>query len=104
MYAMTGKLVAQSGKRAELVEILKQASDLVGMIPQCFLYLVNVDLANETHIWIYELWDDKESHDASLSNEQVRALISKAKPLLAAAPDGAELLAVGGHGVDFNQS
>jgi quinol monooxygenase YgiN len=98
---MTGKLVAQNGKRSELVYILKQASQLVGQIPQCRLYLVNVDLSNETHIWIYELCDDKQSHDASLSNDTIRTLISKAKPLLAAAPDGAELQVVGGHGIDI---
>jgi len=100
MYAMTGKLVAQNGRRIELLEILKQASILIGEIPQCQLYVVNEDLANETHVWVYELWDDAHSHDASLSNEKIRALISRAKPLLAAAPDGAELRAVCGHGID----
>ncbi len=98
MYAMTGKLVAQNGKRAELVEILKQAAVLVGKIPQCRLYIVNEDLSNETHVHVYELWDDKQAHDASLSDEQIRSLIMRARPLLAAAPDGAELRAVGGHG------
>lgn len=99
MYAMTGRLLAQKGRRSELIDILKQAAHLVGEIPQCRLYVVNEDLSNETHVWIYELWDDKESHDASLGNEQVRALIADARPLLACAPDGAELRAVGGHGV-----
>lgn len=99
MYAMTGKLVAQKGRRADLVEILKLAADLVGEIPQCQLYIVNEDLSNETHVWIYELWDDKESHDASLGDNQVRALITNARPLLACAPDGAELRVVGGYGV-----
>ncbi len=101
MYAMTGKLVAQSGKRDELVEILKQASKLVGEIPECHLYIVNEDLSNETHAWVYELWADKQAHDASLSHENIHELISKARPLLAAAPDGAELNVVAGHGVDI---
>lgn len=101
MYAMTGKLVAQNGRRVELVEILKQASILVGEIPQCQLYVVNEDLANETHVWVYELWDDAYSHDTSLGNEKIRALVSRAKSLLAAAPDGAELRVVCGHGIDI---
>ena len=101
MYAMTGRLVAQNGKRTELIQILKQAAVLVSEIPQCQLYVVNEDIANETHVWVYELWNDRESHDASLRNETVRTLITTAKPLLAAAPDGAELRAVGGHGIDF---
>jgi quinol monooxygenase YgiN len=98
MYAMTGKLVAQNGKRATLVEILKQAAALVGQIPQCRLYVVNEDVSNETHVWVYELWEDKQSHDSSLSDERIRSLITQAMPLLAAAPEGAELKAVGGHG------
>ena len=98
MYAMTGKLVAHKGRRTDLVEILKQAADLVGEIPQCHLYIVNEDLSNETHVWVYELWDDKESHDASLGDDQIRALIANARPLLASAPDGAELRVVGGYG------
>jgi quinol monooxygenase YgiN len=101
MYAMTGKLVAQNGKRAELVDILKQAAMIVGEIPQRHLYLVNEDLANETHVWVYELWGNKEAHDASLGNEQVRSLIANARPLLACAPDGAELRMVGGYGVNI---
>jgi hypothetical protein len=53
MYAMTGKLVAQNGKRAELVEILKQAAKLVGEIPECRLYLVNEDSTHDVNVWVY---------------------------------------------------
>ena len=81
MYAMIGKLVAQKDRRADLVDILKQAANLVGEIPQCHLYVVNEDLSNETHVWVYELWDDIEAHDASLGDDQVRALITNARPL-----------------------
>ncbi len=101
MYAMTGRLVAQHGKRAELVGLLKQAAELVGKISQCRLYIVNEDCSNDTHVYVYELWADKAAHDDSLKNEQVRELIMQARPLLAAAPDGAELNVVGGHGLDF---
>lgn len=99
MYAMTGKLIAQNGKRDELVAILKQAADLVGKLPDCRLYVVCEDLSNETHVWVFETWSDKQTHDASLSDEKVRSLIANARPLLAAAPDGAELRIVGAHGV-----
>ncbi len=102
MFAMTGKLVAQNAKRAELIEILKQAAILVGEIPQCHLYAVHEDFSNDAHVWVYELWDNKQAHDDSLNNEQIRALIMQARPLLAAAPDGAELSVVGGYGVDIH--
>jgi len=56
-------------------------------------------LANDTHVWVFEVWDDQAAHDASLADERVRALIAQARPLLAAAPDGAELEIVGGQGI-----
>lgn len=99
MYAMTGRLVAQLGRRGELVHILKAAADLVGELPSCRMYVVCEDLANDTHVWVFEAWDDKAAHDASLTDGRVRALISHARPLLAAAPDGAELEIAGGHGI-----
>jgi quinol monooxygenase YgiN len=99
MYAMTGKLIARNGKRDDLIAILKQAAVLVGKLPECHLYVVCEDLANDTHVWVFETWRDKQAHDDSLGDETVRALISNARPLLAAAPDGAELRVMGGHGI-----
>jgi quinol monooxygenase YgiN len=102
MYAMTGKLAAQSGKRAELVEILLRASNIAAQLRGCHAYIVNEDVADETCIWVFEMWDDKDAHDASLKDEQVRSLIAEANPLMSGAPNGAELRVVGGHGI--NQS
>lgn len=91
MYAMTGNLVAQSGRRDELVDILKRTASLVGQLPACHMYIVSEDLANETIVWVFEMWDDKDSHDASLTDERVRNLIAEAMPLMDGAPSGAEL-------------
>jgi len=91
MYAMTGNLVAQSGRRDELVDILKRAASLVGQLPACHMYIVSEDLANETIVWVFEMWDDKDSHDASLTDARVRNLIAEAMPLMVGAPSGAEL-------------
>ncbi|MBI5965426.1 MAG: antibiotic biosynthesis monooxygenase [Chloroflexi bacterium] len=99
MYAMTGKLTTQTGKRNELIDILKRAANLVGQLPACRLYIVSEDIANENHVWIFEMWDDKEAHDSSLKDERVRALISEAMPLMDGAPDGVELRVAGGHGI-----
>ncbi len=100
MYGLYGKLTAQAGKRAEFVEIMTRAAALVGKFPGCHLYIVNEDLADETAIWIYEMWDDEEAHDASLKDEQVRALISEATLLMNGKPEGAKLRVVGGRGVN----
>ena len=100
MYAMTGKLAAQTGKRGKLVEILLSASEVVAQLPGCRAYIVNEDVADETCIWVFEMWDDKEAHDSSLKNERVRSLIAEAMPLMGGAPSGAELRVAGGHGIN----
>jgi quinol monooxygenase YgiN len=99
MYAMTGKLTALIGKRDALVEILLRASNIVSQFAECRAYVVNEDIADETCVWVFEIWDDKESHDMSLKNEQVRSLIADAMPLMNGAPIGAELKVMGGHGI-----
>lgn len=99
MYAMTGKLMAQAGKRGALVDILLRASSVVAQMQGCRAYIVNEDVVDDTYVWIFEMWDDKEAHDASLKDERVRSLIAEAMPLMGGAPDGAELRVVGGHGI-----
>ena len=99
MYAMCGKLIAKPSQRGQLVEILLRAAQTVGQLSSCRLYAVNEDLADEVTVWVMEIWDDKEAHDASLKDERVRALITEAMPLMGGAPSGAELKVAGGHGV-----
>jgi quinol monooxygenase YgiN len=103
MYGMTGKLSAQPGKRKAFVNILLKSADIVGSLPGCRLYAVAEDLADETTIWVMEIWDDKESHDESLKNDQIRSLIAEAMPLMAGKPKGVELTVMGGHGIDASR-
>jgi len=100
MYAITGKLTAQTGKRDALVDILLRASQVVAQLPGCRAYIVNVDVTDKTSVWIFEVWDDSETHDSSLKDEQVRALISEAMPLMGSPPQGSELKVMGGYGIN----
>lgn len=99
MYGMYGKFITQAGKRAELVQILLQAAHLVGQRPDCYAYIINEDATDDVSVWVYEAWTDKTAHDASLQDEQVRALIKQAMPLMGGPPQGGELNVVGGHGL-----
>jgi quinol monooxygenase YgiN len=98
MYAMTGSLTAQPGKRGELVEILKRAANMVGQMQGCRLYLVTEDATDESLVVVFEMWEDKSSHDESLKDPHVRALIAEAMPILAGPPNGRELRVAGGFG------
>lgn len=91
---MTGTLSAQPGKRTVLSEILIRASVIVKSMPGCHAYIVLEDLKDEDAVAVFEMWDDKEAHDESLKNPQVRALIAEAMPILAGAPSGGEFRVV----------
>jgi quinol monooxygenase YgiN len=99
MYAMTGTMQAAPGVRVKLTEILLQAADLVATLPGCRMYIVCEDAASADVVSVFEVWDDKRSHDASLTDERVRVLIGRARPLLAAPPQGSELTVAGGFGM-----
>ena len=96
MYGQIGKMIAIAGKRDELLAILSEA---VGHMPGCLSYIVAKDANDANAIWITEAWDSKASHDASLSLAQVRAAITRAKPLIAGFGDGVVTTPVGGHGL-----
>lgn len=93
-------LKAKEGKADELVSILLQASESVSSAKGCHLYIVSKDSQDENTIWITEVWDTKEDHDASLQNEEVRKLISKGMPLIDGQPEGgSEFKVMGGAGL-----
>lgn len=79
-YGLLGQMLAQPGKRAELVAALTEGT---GAMPGNIAYLIGEDSANPDAIWIVELWDSKESHAASLKLPAVQAAIRKGRPLIA---------------------
>lgn len=79
-YGLLGQMMAQPGKRAELVAILTEGT---GEMPGNIAYLVGEDSANADAIWIVELWESKEAHAASLTLPAVQAAIAKGRPLIA---------------------
>lgn len=97
-YAYTGKITAQRGKRDELLAILVEAAGAMNEVKGCHLYIVHTDNADPDAIRVYELWDSKEDHDASLQNQETRQLIAKAMPLINGRPEGMEWEAVAGKG------
>jgi len=81
MYGLIGSMGATPGRRDDLIAILTEA---VSNMPGCLSYVVAKDAKDENTIWITEVWDSKESHDASLSLPSVRKAISAAQPMISA--------------------
>jgi quinol monooxygenase YgiN len=99
MYGLQGKMVAKAGQRDALLALLLEASRGEPM-PGCRLYVVSEVPAEPDAIAITEVWDDKAAHDASLQLESVRALITRARPLIGGMGESLELRPVGGQGLD----
>lgn len=96
MYGLIGRMIAQPGKRDELVSIMTESS---AAMPGCLSYIIATDPANDDAIWITEVWDEEASHRASLSLAAVQAAIAKARPLIAGFDNRTETRPVSGHGL-----
>lgn len=99
-YFLHGALTAREGSGDALADILIEASKLVSAAKGCRLYVIGRDGHHPDTVFITEIWDTKDDHDASLKNEAVRALIGRAMPLIAGPPQkGQELAIIGGFGI-----
>jgi quinol monooxygenase YgiN len=96
MYGIIAKIVALPGKRQALENILLKSTS--GM-PGCFSYVVASDLADENTVWVTEVWDTKENHDASLLLPAVKEAIENARILVASFSQVAVTAPIGGQGL-----
>lgn len=78
MYGLIGKMIAVPGQRDALLAILLECDSM----PGCRSYVVARDPGDADAIWVTEVWDDQESHRASLSLPAVRNAIARGKPLI----------------------
>lgn len=92
-YGLIGKIVAQSGHRDELIEILLEGTR---DMPGCLSYVVARDAEDPNAIWITEVWADRERHAASLELPAVQEAMAQGRPLIAGFEEGIETEPVGG--------
>lgn len=96
MYGLIGKMKAVPGQRDALIDILLQST---GSMPGCLSYIVARDQTDPDAIWVTEVWDSRESHQASLKLPAVQAAIAKARPLIAGFGERFETTPAGGYGL-----
>jgi quinol monooxygenase YgiN len=96
-YGVIAHVSAKPGQRDAMIEGLK---GLIGM-KGCVNFVIAKDGKNADAVWITEVWESKEAHDAALATDQFKAAIGKAGPLMAGAPDqNNETWPVAGIGLD----
>jgi quinol monooxygenase YgiN len=96
MYGLIGNITATAGQRDNLIEILLNG---IKNMPGCLSYIVSKDSENDDVIWITEVWDNKQSHQASLTLPSVREAINNGRPLIKEFGNQKILEPVGGQGL-----
>ena len=100
LFGLHGRLLAQPGKGDELAAILLEAAEALETGDDCLLYVVSRQPDNPEAVWVTEAWTSREAHRASLEDEETRAMIQRAMPLIAELPErSVELRPVGGKGL-----
>jgi Uncharacterized conserved protein len=97
MYGLIGKITAVAGRREALAAILLEGTRAM---PGCLSYIVAADPADPDALWITEVWDSRESHEASLKLPAVQAAIAKGRPLIAGFSNRVETVPIGGYGLE----
>ncbi len=95
MYGLIGKIRAASGRRADLGEILAG----MGAMPGCLSYIVASDPSDPDVLWVTEVWESADAHEASLALPQVQSAIAKGRPLIESFAMRVETEPVGGIGL-----
>ncbi len=95
-YGLIGQISAVSGKRDELALILVGT----GSMPGCLSYVVAADPSEPDSLWVTEVWESKQDHEASLQLPSVQAAIAAGRPLIAGFDMRVETKPMGGIGLD----
>jgi quinol monooxygenase YgiN len=96
MYGLIGRVQAKPGQRDALVAILLEGTE---KMPGCLSYVIAEVPTDPDSLWITEVWDSQESHQASLSLPSVKEAIARGRPLIAGFSDRFETRPVGGQGL-----
>src|SRR5450830_425008 len=80
-FANVGTLGAAPGKRDELVRHLTRRSETLRQ-SGCLAYEVGVNDDDPDTVFVVELWESEQAHQASLALPEVQASITVARPLL----------------------
>lgn len=99
MYGLIGKISAAPGQREALAAILLEGT---ASMPGCLSYIVATDPKDQDGLWITEVWESQESHQASLGLPAVQSAIAKGRPLIAAFSNRTETRPIGGYGLRSN--
>jgi quinol monooxygenase YgiN len=97
-FGLYTKFTTHEGQRDSLVQILLEAASGMESVDGCDLYVVNIPDIDPNIVWVTEIWNDPSAHQASLSLDEAKVLIQKARPLIAGI-EQIKLRPLGGKGI-----
>jgi quinol monooxygenase YgiN len=93
------KFTVHPDQRDRFVKILLGGATHMDNVAGCELYIVNETSEHPDIVWVTEVWDSEDQHQASLSLEGVPELIKQSMPLLAGPPEQIRVTPLGGKGL-----
>lgn len=97
-YGYIGSMRTKPGNRDAVIEILLGGADGL-RAAGCQVYAVCTAPDDGDAVWVTEIWDSAQAHDASLQLPETRAAIARAMPMLTGEFTRRELTVAGGLGV-----
>lgn len=96
MFGLIGKIKTTAGQRDALIGILIEGTSAM---PGCLSYVVARDSTDADAIWVTEVWESREHHQASLSLPGVQQAIARGRAMIAGFGERFETDPIGGHGL-----
>lgn len=93
------RMVARSGRGADLADALLRVADGLRAAPGCEVYVVNAVPDEPDTVWITEVWADAAASDAALSRDLGEVGLNDVVALLAGPPELLTLAPLGGPGL-----
>ncbi|WP_262694407.1 putative quinol monooxygenase [Kordiimonas aquimaris] len=79
MHGVIVKITAKHEKRDELAAILQAGTR---NLPGCISFVIAKDMFEPELLWITEVWENKQAHEASVTSQAVRDNIAKARKIM----------------------
>lgn len=95
LYGLVGSIEATPGNGPQLAKILAGMSDM----PGCRSYIVAMDSVEPDLLWVTEVWESRDAHEASLQLESVQSAIGEGRSLIAGFRSRHETRPLGGIGL-----
>lgn len=98
-FAQYVKFTALAGQGEKLAQILLSVAKEMNNVDGCLLYVVNTTPESTDIVWVTEVWQSKEEHQASFQLAFSQKALAKGKGLMVNV-ESIELVPMGGKGMD----